>query len=478
MTVVAYPNTDGEFSEVVQAVKKFNKQYAVVNENGKTMVYERVWDEMMQRRRIVRYEFADIKKLYHNDIISVRPATGKSFITKSKAAWWLGHPSRRTYIDSVTFDPTGRAPDTYWNLWDGYSVEPTPGDWGLMQEHVHSVICAGSTYDYEYFMNWNARMFQFPALPGEVALVVRGPKGSGKGLYFNYTNKAWGVHGIAIRNSQHLTGNFNKHLRDCVFLYADEAFFADDPKGEQVLKGLITEPTIEIEAKGQDLITVKNMLHIAMSSNLEWVVPASYDERRYAVLEASGHRAGQRAYFKAIAEQMENGGLAAMIHDLLHRDISGFEVRDVPNTAALAEQKRLSMDTLDRWWCEVLERGFVWKSRYGLAVFNTWDEFCSTELLHASYRQWCQEARIQRPMLREQLGKRLNQIGYEPQRTRAPVILREVDHLYSGSLKELGNADDGVVWSDPGGRPPGYTLGSLEQARSQFSAKRGTALDQ
>jgi len=80
---------------------------------------------------------------------------------------------------------------------------------------------------------------------------------------------------------------------------------------------------------------VPNRLHILMASNSNWVVPASSDERRYLVLDVLGIKQGNRPYFAAIEEEMENGGLAAMLHDLLARDISAFEIRDVPQTAGL-----------------------------------------------------------------------------------------------------------------------------------------------
>lgn len=55
-----------------------------------------------------------------------------------------------------------------------------------------------------------------------------------------------------------LTGNFNSHLRDCIALFADEAFWAGDRAGESVLKMLVTEPVIPIEGKGRDLVLVPN----------------------------------------------------------------------------------------------------------------------------------------------------------------------------------------------------------------------------
>ena len=79
--------------------------------------------------------------------------------------------------------------------------------------------------------------------------MLRGKRGSGKGILLNWLWRAWGQHGCHISNAKHLTGNFNAHLRDCVMLFADEAFFAGDRAGEGVLKALITEPSLPIEGK-------------------------------------------------------------------------------------------------------------------------------------------------------------------------------------------------------------------------------------
>src|SRR6185312_4061578 len=67
-------------------------------------------------------------------------------------------------------------------------------------------------------------------------------------------------------------------------------------------------------------------------------------------------------YFKAIDAQMEAGGLAAMLHDLLTLDLSQFEVRHVPETAALVDQKRLTLNARGgalAWLQDILEAGEI-----------------------------------------------------------------------------------------------------------------------
>jgi hypothetical protein len=163
---------------------------------------------------------------------------------------------------------------------------------------------------------------------------------------------------------------------------------------------------------------------------MDWVVPASLEERRYFVLDVPDNRIGDRQYFSALYAEMENGGLA----DMLRRDITGFEPRDVPNTAALNDQKLHSLDTLHKWWLAVLERGFLWKSRHGAAVFRDWSEFYTTELLSRSYLQWCGENRVSYPMSRVQLGKMMAEI-YQSSRPRQDNPVYELDVINEFSTR-------------------------------------------
>ena len=233
-----------DFATLDELIDYLNSRFAVVNEAGKMLVYESVMDPILQRHVLVRIKFDDFKKMFLNRMHSeTRTVNGKPVTqTQTWANWWLPHRHRRQYLGGVVFDPTNRAPPNCWNLWTGFKVEPRKGDWHLMREHVEQVICGGEPVDSDYLLDACARMFQFPDLPGEVATTLCGQKGCGKGIFLNYLCDAWGAHGIHISNPAHLVGNFNAHLRDCVMLFADEAFLAGDRRHEGVLKALITEP--------------------------------------------------------------------------------------------------------------------------------------------------------------------------------------------------------------------------------------------
>jgi len=132
-----------------------------------------------------------------------------------------------------------------------------------------------------------ANAAQQPGRQGEVAVVLRGREGVGKGVFAKEFGRLFGAHFKHVVNAKHLVGHFNAHLQHCSVLFADEAFFAGDRSHESVLKGLITEETLLIEPKGVDSYSVRNCLHLIMSSNSEWVVPAGADARRYFLLDVS-----------------------------------------------------------------------------------------------------------------------------------------------------------------------------------------------
>lgn len=468
------PPPDDNAAAYAELIKTFNERYAVANEAGKVIIFEPVKDPVLRRRVLTRISFADLRKLYMNRQLTM--TIGEAEITKTHADWWLSSPQRRQYLGGVIFDPKGAAPPDYWNLWNGFAVDAAPGDWSRMQEHIWRVICAGDDMLNEYLLNLIARMFQHPNRPGEVAPVFRGLRGAGKGIFLNWLLSAWGQHGVHISNARHLVGNFNAHMRDCVMVFADEAFFAGDRQHEGVLKALITEPTLPIEGKGRDLVEVINMLHLFISSNSDWVVPAAIDERRFFVTDVADNRLRDFAYFAAIDEQMKTGGLAALIHDMLHRDISHFEVRDVPNTAALKTQKTLSLGSIERWWLAVLSRGFLWRSRHGAPWFGEWHDFYSTELLWRSYAQWCDEARPFDRKHREQLGKFFTNT-HQASRPAGKHPVGEIDNIDMQRVR--GVRDRFGVWIEPPEelddvaiayqkRPPGYDVGEFDDARARF----------
>jgi hypothetical protein len=348
--------------QIDERLAELNRDYMVVQDGGKTRVLR--FDPQVQTKdgRVVHrrltptfLSFGDFHNYFKNEHVLL--AEDKSV---PLGQWWTSHPQRRTYL-GITFRPDVLAEevDGRLNLWRGWGVEPKAGDWSLMRRHILEVLASGNDDWDAYIVNWMAWAVQHPADRAEVALVLKGGRGVGKGTLGNALVHIFGQHATHISSVDHLAGRFNAHLRDACFLFADEAYWPGDKSAEGTLKRLITEPTLFIEQKGRDGVTVINMLHVFMASNEDWVVPAGEHERRYAVFQVSEQKRQDQDWFKPLYEQLENGGYEAMLHDLLRRDLGNWHPRDIPMTEALRDQQRHSVRPEDAWLLTFLEAGML-----------------------------------------------------------------------------------------------------------------------
>lgn len=336
-----------------EAVAWMNARYAVVREGGRTVVLREAHDSVLDRRLIERFSFEDLKKYYMNR--QVRAGTDEKPRIEVLGGWWLKQPDRRQF-DGVTFAPGQETPGLY-NLWKGFNVTPASGNWSRMRAHIAEVICGCNCEIERWVLAWLADLVQHPERQAEVALVMRGTRGTGKGVFGRAIGHVCSPHFVHVANPRHLLGNFNAHLQDAIVVFADEVFLAGDQQAEGVLKMIITEPMIPIERKHRDVVSSKNVIHLIIASNDTWVVPAGHDERRYAVLDVAPTHAQDHGYFEAIDQELRNGGYAAMLYDLQRLSFSDVNLREPPMTAALFEQKLHSLEPAQRWWYDKLMKG-------------------------------------------------------------------------------------------------------------------------
>jgi hypothetical protein len=399
------PSSSADNPDALAVIERLNKRHAVVMEGGRTIVITEELDPALGRIVLRRSSFSDIRNFYRNELVNI--GSGDKVELRPAGEYWLGHRMRRQF-DGVTFQPGVETP-RYFNLWRGFSCSAAPGDWSLMRAHIKSVICRGSEDLFQWLLAWMAAAVQLLDRAAEICVVLRGSQGSGKGIVARSFGSLFGQHFVHVSNLRHLVGNFNAHLHDAVFLFADEISWIGDRQGEGVLKMLVTEPFIPIERKGRDLVTVKNHLHIMVASNHDWVVPAGFDDRRFLVLDLSDEHAQDAGYFGAILDQLEAGGRAAMLHDLLRHDLSGVDLRRAPLTEALQEQKRLSMTPQQRWWLDKLTDGRL------LPFHDDWQSEVICEALQADYAETLKNLGVRSGATPTELGiglKKLAPSGY------------------------------------------------------------------
>ena len=209
-------------------------------------------------------------------------------------------------------------------MWGGFAVKPKPKSRGYsnFDDHLLNNVCRGNRDIYRWLFGFFAHMVQRPRERIGVALVMRGKMGSGKTKVGEIFGSLLPRHYCLVDDPRYVIGQFNAHMGNCLLLQADEAVWAGDKAAEGRLKGLVTSPFQQIEAKGVDPIRLKNYVRLIMTSNEDWVVPAGKDERRFCVLDVDPRCAQNHDYFREMDEQLDDGGREALLADLLAFDLS------------------------------------------------------------------------------------------------------------------------------------------------------------
>ncbi len=416
-----------------------NDDHALVIRGGKV----RIMKEMDHPKKGRVRDFMEVGafKTYHsNKSVEIGQRKDGSPVTMPLGDWWVKSPHRRSY-EGILFDPGGEAPEGYYNLWRGFSCTAVQGT--LHQrwlDHVHDNICSGNDDHFDYVMGWCARLVQTPATQSETAIVLRGKEGTGKNSFVEGLAGMFPEHFYEANSSSHITGNFNSHLWDKVLIHANEAFFAGDKRQEASLKGLITDPNISIEAKGVDISSETNYMHLIMSSNSDWVVPAGPESRRFLVLDVGDGRMQDSEYFRLMKQDLREGGQSHLLRHLLDMDLSSFNVRAVPVTEALVDQRIRTMPKIGQWWMSRLERGYVVNSEDG------WAREIEVEHIWKSYVSDMQEQSEHYRSTRVELGHFLHKV--------VPTIVKK--RIQRGNSKR-----------------PYYHLPTLEECREMFDETMG-----
>lgn len=394
---------------------------------------------------------------------------------------WRKHVKRREHRRLVFAPPPLTAHPKDYNLWTGYAVKPLlpPKDddayaspeslraWvskvcepkiARYLELVHDVVCGGEPHRqeeyFQYLLDILALTVQFPGIPSEVAVVLKGSRGAGKGMFIRNFGSLFGHHYAQISKPEQIVGKFNAAISGKVVVFADEAFFAGDKRDLGALKVIITEPMLSIERKGIDPVPENNFVHLFMASNEKWHTPAGFQERRFFALAVTDTHRQDTTFFGKLKEEIDEEWRSALLSFFMARQLTDerkLELRTAPRTEELRVQQEHTLDTEMRWWRSRLVEGTV-----GLTPGEEmWPEWISYNDLVDDYLHWCDRYKINRrldgtilvrdvlkPWLRDQKrcvednGRRVNK--------RRLVALAEARGIFdkeAGTTSEWGDGD-------------------------------------
>ena len=337
---------DAGGGDVEQVVARINERHAFVLAGNKAAIMK--FDPDGKAFRLISIEA--LMAWYANKVV----ATGEGDAV-SAAKLWFTSRNRREF-EGIEFAPAGGKAG-YYNFWQGFAVESRPGDCSKFLAHVRDNITQGDPHLYSWVIGFFAQIVQQPDVKLGTALAIRGEPGVGKTKVGEVFGSLLKPHYALVADPRYVTGQFNSHMASLLLLHADEAFWAGDKRSEGKLKDLVTGTEHFLEFKGVDPIPVHNYMRLFVTGNADWLVPAAFRERRWAIIDASTAHIQDHAYFAAIDDEMNNGGREALLHHLKTFDLKTVNLRAIPETKALLEQKFQSATPEEKFWLDTLKYG-------------------------------------------------------------------------------------------------------------------------
>jgi hypothetical protein len=197
------------------------------------------------------------------------------------------------------------------NLWTGYqaetvglgefkSIEDSPVQ--PMLSHIKNIICNNDEVSYEYLMDLLYVILKYPEKPCGIATFIYSKKqGSGKNIFLDFLQK----YVFGNRVSLYTTGletvleKHNHQLKSKKICIVDElASSADKFVGNfDKFKSMMTGPFLNINPKGVNQYSIKNLLAWFLISNHDDCIRLEATDRRYFCLRVSEDKVGDKQYF-------------------------------------------------------------------------------------------------------------------------------------------------------------------------------------
>jgi uncharacterized protein DUF5906 len=330
----------------------------------------------------------------------------------SIARFWLANPARRTC--KIVFEPQRPIGAEEYNLFRGFAVTPQKGyqKQRRLIRHFWQIICKRDKIKFKYLMRWLAWAVQNPDRHAEVVVVlISEAEGSGKStvgqVMLDIFGQGKGRHGLLVDDKEQLIGKYNGHLETTCFALGEEVLWAGDHSTADALKSRITASKIPIEEKYRHRREVPNRLHIMLTTNHTWAVPAGVQARRYFVVEVSDQVAQDKSWFDPLYRDLKNGGTSEFLNLLLKLKLGSWHPREVPKTTELAQQQVLSAGSTEQWLLACADMDSIaGKAEHSLAELGS---VISTQELYDSYSAFTKR-RGARPEATSSFGKVMTKV--------------------------------------------------------------------
>jgi hypothetical protein len=368
---------------------------------------------------------------------------------ETEAAAWLASDRRETF-GSVVFEPGGAPNPRDFNTWRPSPFLPREGD--VLPFFAYTERLIPDPVERTYFLSWFAFRLQFLRRLPRVAMILAGDEGIGKTSIIHLLGELFTPHYRGTLKASMLAEVFNSEVEACLLGLFDDAVLPKAATAIAAANVLVSEATIRIRRMHTDAYEQRNFGGFVFTTNEAHLGYFSRDARRWMPITCSNYFKGRFAELEAFRAYWASGGREAVLDYLLGIDLTGFQVDQRPETAAVRRQRELSLNPIESVIQRVLCGGhleYLIGAGRGEMSFPVWANGAANE-------GW-----IPTMKLAEATGSRTNEIHG---RALADTMARL---LNARSTRRRPAGRTGQLTS-------GYTIPPLDDARRLFSERTRT----
>jgi putative DNA primase/helicase len=303
---------------------------------------------------------------------------------------WLAAPNRKMVMpEDLQFEPGVELPAGCINLFDGLDVEPLPcptSDVAPMLQLLRH-LCSASADNadecdevMEWVLRWCALPLQKVGTKMQTAIVMHGPQGTGKNLFWDCWRDLFGRYGITVGQTE-LEDKFNDWLSAKLAIVGDEVVSRQEMyHNKNRLKLVVTQGAkFPIRAPHMSTRWESNHANVVFLSNEGQPLAIEERDRRYMVVYTP--LASEPELYTRVRAFLDADGARKWLHYLQTYPLDGFNAHTKPMMT------RAKSDLVRVGWRPAQRFGYEWLA--GLLPLPLHP--CSVEQLYRAFRRWADQ---------------------------------------------------------------------------------------
>lgn len=296
---------------------------------------------------------------------------------------WFSDPEIKTYSDVGYYPKQSMCPEGIFNMWRPFAMElideyeHREDELQLILNHVR-ILCGNEEPVFQYFIAWIAQMIQYPEIK-TICPTLISSEGAGKGTLIKLMDRMLGNKKVfeTTSPSEHIWGQFNGALLDAFLINLNEISKKDTIDSVGKIKGLITDPTVNINIKGIKAFSHPSYHRFIACTNSPDPIVSKSDDRRTCIIRSSDELIGNKPYFNHMHHILEDVNVIKTVYEYLKSipNMDKFNLLKIPTTEyhrGIMEGSECPIKQWIRFYAQTTETDEELSKEDVVQLFDTW----------------------------------------------------------------------------------------------------------